>query len=398
MENNIKAVRREVKFCGNSPHTTTYGINNAEKVISYHRSFPEYMPTPLAKLNNLAEFLGVGSVHVKDESHRFGLNAFKVLGGSYCLGVYIAERMSMDKNSLSYAKISDDSVKQKLGELTFVTATDGNHGRGIAWAANRIGHNSVVFMPKGSAKQRLESIQNLGSNASVTELNYDNTVRYAKKIADQNGWVLVQDTSWEGYETAPTWIMQGYTTMAYEIVEQLGAEKPTHIFLQSGVGSMAGAIAGFFADLYKENMPRLIIVEPNEADCMYQTAKYDDGNLHSVKGSLNTIMAGLACGEPCGIGWDVLKEHASCFISMPDYVAAKGMRVLGNPIGDDARIISGESGASTLGLVVELMQKDDLEYLRKSLGLDKDSKILCISTEGDTDRQNYRRIVWDNQF
>ena len=183
--------------------------------------------------------------------------------------------------------------------------------------------------------------------------------------------------------------------MAYEALGQL-EEKPTHIFLQAGVGAMSGAIAGFFADLYgDEDRPAVIIVEPDKADCIFRTAQAGDGQIHTVKGDMDTIMAGLACGEPCTIGWNILRDHADHFISIPDHVAAKGMRILGNPMGDDPRVVSGESGAATLGLVAEVMENKGLGWLRDSLGLDRDSRILCFSTEGDTDQENYRRIVWD---
>lgn len=376
-----------------------FGLDNAKKALSFHQSFPEYARTPLVDLKNLAEELGVASIHVKDESYRFGLNAFKVLGGSYCLGTYIAEKLGVDIGELTYQKVTCDEVRQKLGELTFVTATDGNHGRGIAWTANRIGQKSVVYMPKGSAEERLNNIKAYGSDASITEMNYDDTVRFANECAEKYGWIMVQDTAWEGYEKIPGWVMQGYTTMTYEAVEQLQGEKPTHIFLQAGVGAMAGALTAFFADYYRdEERPIITIVEPNKADCIYKTASVNDGKLHSVKGDMDTIMAGLACGEPCTIGWNILHDYADHFISMPDYVAAKGMRILGNPLGDDSKIISGESGAATLGFVAETMQNESLDWLRHKLRLDHDSKVFCISTEGDTDRYNYRRIVWDGLY
>ena len=251
-------------------------------------------------------------------------------------------------------------------------------------------------MPKGSAEERLRNIQALGADASITEFNYDDAVRLAASDGEKNGWILVQDTAWDGYEDIPTWIMQGYTTMALEAVEQLKGEKPTHVFLQAGVGALSGGVTGFLSDFYSsEDRPIITIVEPNKADCIYRTAKADDGKIHCVTGDMNTIMAGLACGEPCTIGWEVLHDYADNFVSVPDYVAAKGMRVLGNPIGDDPKVISGESGASTLGFVAELMENESLDWLREQLKIDAQSKILVFSTEGDTDRENYRRIVWD---
>ncbi|MBT9775684.1 diaminopropionate ammonia-lyase [Clostridium sp. MCC353] len=399
MKQEIKALHREINRKGDECLTVRFGPEHAGKILEYHKSFPEYRVTPLADLKNLAKALGVQSIHVKDESYRFGLNAFKVLGGSYCIGSYIAELLQMDLSELPFEKISGRWVKEKLGEITFVTATDGNHGRGIAWTASRLGQKSVVYMPKGSSQERLDNIKALGAEAFITDWNYDDTVRFASEQAVKNGWIMVQDTSWEGYEKLPGWIMEGYTSMAYEAAEQLGDEKPTHIFLQAGVGAMSGALTGFFAELYKnEEMPVITIVEPDQADCMYRTAKADDGTLHFVTGDMHTIMAGLACGEPCTMGWNILNDYASNFVSMPDHIAAKGMRILGNPTGNDPKVISGESGASTLGLVAEALQNESLGWLKEQLKLDEHSRILCFSTEGDTDKENYRKIVWDGAY
>ena len=398
MKETIKAVHYDRKKEGLSD-VTSFGPKNAEKVRAFHKSFPEYKETPLANLKNLAKELGVAGVYVKDESYRFGLNAFKVLGGSYAIGSWIAKKLGMDISELPYEKMTSEEIKAKLGDTTFVTATDGNHGRGVAWTANRLKQHSVVYMPKGSSLERLNNIKALGSDASITDMNYDDAVRLAYKGELEKGWVLVQDTAWEGYTDIPRWIMQGYTTMADEAIEQMGDVKPTHIFLQAGVGAMSGGLTGYFADLFgDENRPIITIVEPNKADCIYRTAEANDGKLHFVTGDMDSIMAGLCCGEPCTIGWDVLRDHADNFVSMPDYVAAKGMRVLGNPIGDDPRVISGESGAATLGFVAELMQNPSLDYLRKQLKIDENSVVLCFSTEGDTDRENYRRIVEDGLY
>lgn len=376
-----------------------FGPENAKKVLSFLSGFPEYAPTPLVGLPELSKALGVASIHVKDESKRFGLNAFKVLGGSYAIGNYIAKQLGTTLDKLPYSAITGKDVREKLGDVTFVTATDGNHGRGVAWTANRLGQKCVIYMPEGTAPQRLKVIRDLGAAATVTNQNYDGAVALARESADKYGWVLVQDTCWEGYEEIPGWIMQGYTAMAAEAARQLGGEKITHVFLQAGVGSMAGAVTAFFADLYGDaKRPVITIVEPDKADCIFRTAASDDDRLHSVTGRMDTIMAGLACGTPCSIGWHILHDHADNFVSIPDAVAAKGMRVLGNPLGGDPRIISGESGASTMGLVAETMLGKELSWLRDRLHLDGDSRILCISTEGDTDAENYRKIVWDGLY
>ena len=377
-------------------HLDVMSLPNVAKARSFHGSFPQYSITPLAQLDGMAQYLGLAGVYVKDESYRFGLNAFKVLGGSFAMARYIAGEMGRDVSEMNYNYLTSEAFRKEFGQATFFTATDGNHGRGIAWTANRLGQKSVVYMPKGSALERLNNIKALGADASITDLNYDDAVRLANSNAEKYGWVMVQDTAWDGYEDIPGWIMEGYTTMAAEAVEQLGNVKPTHIFLQAGVGAMSGGITGFFADLYgDEDRPIITIVEPNKADCIYRSAEANDGKPHFVKGDMNTIMAGLACGEPCTIGWNVLHDHADNFVSMPDYVAAEGMRVLGNPLPGDDRVISGESGAATLGFVVEVMRNQSLDWLRKQLKLDENSRVLCFSTEGDTDKENYRRIVWD---
>ncbi len=370
----------------------------AKNVRNFHKSFPVYSQTPLAHMPNTAKVLGLGDVYVKDESYRFGLNAFKVLGGSYSIGKYIAQRLGRDIAEMDYNSLISEDVKKELGELTFVTATDGNHGRGVAWTANVLKQKSVVYMPKGSAIERLENIKAEGADASITDMNYDEAVRLANSKAEELGWVMVQDTAWDGYEEIPTWIMQGYMTMGLEAYEQLGEKRPTHIFLQAGVGSLAGAICGFFSEVYKDNKPTIVIVEPDKADCIFQTAEAADGKLRFVTGDMDTIMAGLACGEPNTIGWEVLRDHADYYISCPDYTAAKGMRILGNPVKGDDRVISGESGASTFGCVSEIMMNPEHKAIKEQLKLDENSTVLFFSTEGDTDKKNYLDIVWDGKY
>lgn len=370
----------------------------AVQVRHYHETIPGYTVTPLVSLTALAKELGVAGIHIKDESHRFGLNAFKGLGGSYSAGRYLASRLGIPPEELSFPAITAPAAKESLGEITFVTATDGNHGRGVAWIANQLGQKSVVYMPKGSAVERLENIRAQGADASITEFYYDDTVRHAKTQAEKNGWVLVQDTAWDGYREIPMWIMQGYTTMALEAAEQLGDTIPTHVFLQAGVGSMAGALAAFFRSYYGENAPKVVLVEADKADCFYETAKANDGTLHCVGGPLDTIMAGLACGEPCSIAWELLDGCCDCFVSMSDDCAARGMRILAAPLPGDTAVVSGESGASGFGCAADILRQPSMAALKAELELDDTSVILCFSTEGATDKENYRRIVWDGAY
>ena len=371
-----------------------------EKVCKFHRSFPQYQETPLVNLTHLAEYFGIKGIFIKDELFRFDLHAFKVLGGSYAIAKYIAEQLGKDISEIDYNTLVSDETKRKLGDITFYTATDGNHGRGVAWAANKLRQKSVVFMPKGSSQARLQNILKEGSDASITELNYDDAVRLANKMAaaDPNG-VIVQDTAWEGYEEIPGWIMQGYGTMAFEAQAQLkaaGVERPTHIFVQAGVGSLAGSVMGYFANLFPDNPPIMTVVEASAADCLYVSNLA--GKLVGIKGNLSTIMAGLACGEGNTISWEILKNYAQFFVSTPDWVSSRGMRVLAVPLKGDNKVISGESGAVTAGLLFTLLRDSDYQDFRDALGINSESVILLFSTEGNTDPEKFRDVVWDGEF
>ena len=446
------------------------------QVRAFHASMPHYAPTPLVRLQQLATHLGLKGLYVKDESYRFGLNAFKVLGGSYAVGSYIGQRLGRNLSELSYAQLTSPQTQAAVGNITFYTATDGNHGRGVAWAARQMGQKCVVRMPAGTAPTRLENIRKEGANVALLDMNYDNAVRHVNALcqADPHG-VMVQDTAWPGYQQIPSWIMQGYATMAAEADEQLksyGEPRPTHILVQAGVGSLAGAVAAYFANVYGANRPTLVVVEASAADCLYLSAlkKQKDadrrdalnrtvgtdklvaaggglvatgagdmipagagdtladaagdlvavggelvatrtsdmtsadvvdvladgaGDMVAVGGELATMMAGLACGEANPLAWEILSAKADLFVSSPDWVSARGMQVLAAPLGDDTCVVSGESGAVGLGLVVTAMLDGDRSGLREALGLGADSVVLCFSTEGATDPDNYRRIVGD---
>ncbi len=383
---------------GVKPPVDFLGKEVAEGARRFHGSFPVYGETPLRRLKNLAELTGVEEIYVKDEAYRFGLNAFKVLGGSYAIGSYIAKKLGRKLEELTYETIVSEEVRKELGPVTFISATDGNHGRGVAWTAGQLKQASVIYMPKGSAAERLDNIRAEGARAEITDYNYDDAVRLANRHADENGWVLVQDTSWPGYEEIPTNIMQGYTSLALEAYDQLRGRKPTHIFLQAGVGSFAAAVSGFFADVYGEDRPAVIIVEPEEAACIFKTMKAGDGRIHPVTGEMKTIMAGLACGEPVTVGIEILRNYADHYISCPDYVAAEGMRILSSPLPGDERIIAGESGAAGFGLAYEIITNPKLKEYKETLRIDEASVLLFINTEGDTDKENYRRIIWDGAY
>ncbi|MBO6150185.1 MAG: diaminopropionate ammonia-lyase [Clostridium sp.] len=370
-------------------------VEEVQKARRFHESFPQYSVTPLATLPKMAEHLGLGRVSVKDESWRFGLNAFKVLGGSYAMARYIAEETGKDISELPYSVLTSAKLKEEFGTATFFSATDGNHGRGVAWAANKLGQKAVIIMPKGSTETRLNNIKAENADAWISDVNYDECVRQAAKLASETEHgVVVQDTAWEGYEKIPAWIMEGYGTMALEADVQF-EERPTHVFVQAGVGSLAGAMVGYFANRYKGNPPVMVVVEAAAAACLYKGALAGDGDIRIVDGDMDTIMAGLACGEPNITSWDILKNHVTCFISAEDAVAARGMRMLAAPLKGDVQVTSGESGAAPFGALATIMEFDEYKDLREQLGLDKDSRVLLFSTEGDTDPERWRNIIWE---
>lgn len=255
----------------NDENLKVMSLDEVKKARAFHESFPQYTVTPLTKLDKMADMLGLGEVYIKDESYRFGLNAFKVLGGSFAMARYIAQQTGKDVSELPYNVLTSDALKEEFGQATFFTATDGNHGRGVAWAANKLGQKAVVLMPKGTTQTRLNNILAEGATATIEEYNYDECVRMANDMAmkTENG-IMVQDTAWDGYEEIPAWIMQGYGTMAMEAYDQLqdyGCERPTHVFIQAGVGSLAGAVQGYFANRYPENPPKVVVVEAEATAC-----------------------------------------------------------------------------------------------------------------------------------
>ena len=377
-------------------------LSNVAKARFFHNSFPQYSITPLACLNGMADYLGLGGLYVKDESYRFGLYAFKVLGGSFAIARYIAQQMGRDVSEMTYDYLTSEVCRKEFGQATFFTATDGNHGRGVAWAARILGQKAVVHMPKGSSQYRYERIAKQGAQVTIEDVNYDECVRMAAaEAAETKHGVVVQDTAWEGYEEIPTWIMQGYGTMASEAGDQLrqmGVNRPTHVFIQAGVGSLAGAVVGYFTNLFPNDPPKFIVMEARAADCLYQSALAGDGEPRIVDGDLQTIMAGLACGEPNIISWDILRNHVAAFVSCPDWVSARGMRMLGVPVKGDPTVISGESGAVGMGLIAALMETDEYRELREYLELDRFSQVLLFSTEGNTDPMKFRKVLWDGEY
>ena len=380
----------------NEQNIGPFGDAEISDVLNFQKTHEAYTNTPLVSLDKLAKYLNVKSIHVKDESHRFGLNAFKVMGGIYAVGKYLAKQLNTDINALSFEELKSDEVRAAIGEVTFISATDGNHGRGIAWAARELNQQSIIYLPKGSTEARLKAIRDEGAYAEIKDMNYDETVRLCAKLAREKGYVMVQDTAWDGYEKIPLWIMQGYAAIAKEITDEQ-KEVPTHLILQAGVGSFAAGIAAYYLKRYKEDAPKIILVEPDLADCYYQSLNSEAQAIIPVTGDLNSMMAGLCCGEPNVEAYRILKQYAYASFSCDDSISGLGMRVLGNPLNGDKKVISGESGAVPLGFLYYLC-KYGKEAELTALGINDDAKVLVISTEGDTDKQGYLDVVWHGEY
>ena len=372
------------------------------KIWNFHRSVPGYRPTPLIELRAMAARWKIKGVFIKDESQRFGLNSFKALGGIYALSRILGRELGVESDQLRFNELLKPEFKDHIRQKVFATATDGNHGRGVAWSAAQLGADSVIFMPVGSSPYRCQKIREAGAReVIVTDMSYDDTVRLAAKTAAANGWTLVQDTSWPGYEEIPLWICQGYTTMAYEAGEQLlaaGVAQPTHAFLQAGVGSMAGGILGYLHQRYWSVPPITSIIEPSQVACVYASALANDGKTHAVSGVQHTIMAGLNCGETCTVVWPILRDLAAYYFTCPDFVAARGMRLAAHPLGGDPAWVSGESGAVPLGLLSLILERPELEPIKKAMGFNSDSVVLLFSTEGNTDPDTYEAVLFDGAY
>lgn len=357
--------------------------------------------SPLKGLSNLAASFGLGGIWVKDESRRLNLSSFKVLGGSYAIYQLIRKRLGLDGQDVPFAELKQEAVRSKIGEITFAAATDGNHGRGVAWTATQLGYRSVIYVHQLTSQERIHNIESSGAEVVVINGNYDDAVRQVNLDAQQNGWEVVSDTAWEGYEEVPKWVIQGYATMLSEAQEQLigqGLARPSHVLVQAGVGSLAAATIGYYDSLFSDDRPISLVAEPVEAACLFRSAKVGDGKPHTVTGDLDTIMAGLACGEPNPLAWPILENCADFFAVCPDYVAAQGMRVYSAPLAGDPYVISGESGAVTLGALMHIMMDENERELRERMRLGRDSQVLLINSEGNTAPEDWRHIVWEGNI
>ncbi len=333
------------------------------------RDWPGYAPTPLLDLPGLARRLGVATVSWKDEGGRFGLGSFKALGGAYAV----------------------QRLVRRIGAgagITFAAATDGNHGRAVAWGAAQAGARAVIYLHAGVSPGREAALRALGAEIVRVSGNYDDSVRQCARDAAEQGWHVVSDTSWEGYRETPTAVMAGYSLIAREVVEQIGARPPSHVLVQAGVGGVAAAVCVEFRDAWGDGAPRFVVVEPALAPCLLESARAGQRTEVALTGE--TVMAGLSCGDPSPLAWEILEAGAADFVAVDDAWVGPAMRTLAAGVSGDPRLVAGESAVA--GLAVMLAASERAE-LGAALGFDAHSRVLLIGTEGATDPDIYRAIV-----
>ncbi len=353
-------------------------------------AWPGYRPTPLRPLPGLAAALKIAAIGYKDEAPRYGLGSFKALGGAYAvlrhLQRTIAARTGLAPASAAL-RAGDHAALSR--DLTVCSATDGNHGRSVAWGAQQFGCRAVIYIHAGVSEGRRDAIARFGAEVVRHSGTYDDAVRRCAEDARTHGWTVVSDTSWPGYEEIPRDVMDGYGVMAAEALNQWGeASPPTHVFLQGGVGGMAAAVIAAIWLQLGAGRPAFILVEPETAACLSESARA--GRRVDVAIAVETVMAGLSCGEASLLAWPVLEAGGDAFMTIPDALAEALMRDLAAGSAGDPPLVAGESAVAGLaGLIAALARED----WRVALGLDAASRVLVFGTEGATDPEVYARIV-----
>ena len=350
-----------------------------------------YAVTPLHSLPALAQAMGVASVHYKDEGSRFGLGSFKALGGAYAVARLLCRELGAKLGrTLTTQDLLTPELRALCGGITVTCATDGNHGRSVAWGAQLFGCQCVIYIHATVSEGRKEAIAQYGAQVVRTAGNYDDAVRQADLDAKQYGRFVISDTSYPGYMEVPRDVMQGYQLMVEEAAQQL-PERPTHIFVQAGVGGLAAAVCGYFWERDAGDRPIYVVVEPDKADCLTQSAKA--GQLTAVTGDIDTLMAGLACGEVSHLAWEILEKGTDAFCVIPDDAAVAAMRLLAHPLGSDPVIVAGESAVAGVAAAIAASQSD---AARQTLGLNADSRILFFGSEAATDPALYEQLVGES--
>ena len=366
----------------------TLGLEGAAEAERYLARRDKHAETPLQALPALAAELGVGAVHIKDEGFRLGLGSFKALGGAYAVTRLVLEEAARQRGrAFGIADLQAPEVRAVANRMTFACATDGNHGRSVAQGAALVGATSVIFVHAGVSDARVAAIARFGAQMIRVAGTYDDSVIEAARVSVEQGWTVVSDTSWPGYERIPGLVMQGYTALVREALRQIG-DPPTHVFVQAGVGGVAAAVAGHLAIVFGDRRPTFVVVDPARAACIYETAKA--GRPVKIAHGAPTVMAMLECYDPSPLAWRVLSRVADGFMTVDDADAIAVMNRLARPAGGDPPIVAGESGGA--GLAGAIRAATDPE-MRAKLGLTASSRLFVINTEGATDPARYAELV-----
>lgn len=351
--------------------------------------WPGYAPTPLVQLPGLAQSLGLKALYYKDESKRFALKSFKALGGAYAVFRLIQQAVKREYGHVpGPGDVLSGRYRDVISKLTVTCATDGNHGRSVAWGAQTFGCQCVIYVHTHVSQGRADAIAAFGARVERVDGNYDDSVRHADNQARAHGWTVVSDTTYEGYRDIPIDVMHGYGVMAQEVIEAMRDEPPTHVIVQAGVGAFASAICASFWLAWGPRRPRFVVVEPQAAACLFESGLA--GHLVAVHGELDTVMAGLACGEVSPVAWEILRAGANDFVKIDDRFALQAMSMLAKPSSADKPIVSGETGAAGLGMLLAVQQSSGLA---SALGIDHESRVLLLGSEGDTDPEIYQEVV-----
>lgn len=374
-----------------------YAFLKDSDMLGFHRSLPGYEPTPLRELPDLAFRLGLGTVLVKDEAKRFNIKAFKALGASYAIYRFLKKQWRLRFTTpFTPESFQDAGMLAELGHFTFCAATDGNHGRAVAWTANKLGQKAVIYMPADSVPARVENICGEGAEVVLVTGTFDDCVKRCAADASKNGWQAISDTAYPGYREIPGWILLGYTTIFAElegVLHQPGKAGVDVVILPAGVGGLAAAGAFYYSKQYGAERPVLICVEPLSSDCFLESIRFGNGEALPTRGKQTSIMAGLNCGIPSPLAWPIVRDAMHFFLAVGDGYAEQAMRRYNHPLGMDPRIISGESGSSGLAALLALTNSEKLTSVRAKLPLGPNSRILLLNTEGDTDPVNFQKIV-----
>ncbi len=368
-------------------------LEKSRQAIEVICQWPGYRSTPLYTLDHLARDIGVAKIWYKDESQRFHLKSFKALGGAYAVALQLQAQVKKATGvKPGVQELLDRKFDPIVNQLTISCATDGNHGRSVAWGCQMLGCQCVIYIARDVSAGRKQAIEAFGATVVRITGNYDDSVRQADADARLHGRIIVSDTSYEGYMEIPKDVAIGYTILLSESVEQMGAEIPTHVFIQGGVGALPAAVCAYFWELWGEQRPRFIVVEPEAANCLQASARA--GFPVTVEGDLDTMMAGLACGEVSALAWEILSIGANDFLTVNEKSVPLTMKMLAQGFDGDPAIEAGESAVAGLAaLITARRSPGDSE----NLGLDESSRVYILGTEGATDPELYAQLIADNQ-